>query len=78
MTGNAWLSSGDFIGGAVGTTASIVVDTYIQSVKRTEKQTRTDWADSILARAMEQGHTLIYDEFTRASPEANTALLSVP
>jgi len=31
----------------------------------------------MLAEAMRQGHTLIYDEFTRASPQANVVLLSV-
>lgn len=77
MAGNEWLTARDFIGREVGSTTSTLIDRYVQSVRRTEKTTRTDWQDSILGIAMEQGHTLIYDEFTRASPEANSTLLSV-
>jgi gas vesicle protein GvpN len=77
MAGNEWLTSQDFIGREVGTTTSTVVDRYVQSVRRTEKKMLNDWRDSILAVAMEKGHTLIYDEFTRATPEANATLLSV-
>ncbi|MEL6216618.1 MAG: AAA family ATPase, partial [Pseudomonadota bacterium] len=76
-TGNPWLTSADFVGGTVGSSSSIVVDRYVHSVQRTEKQVRTDWETSVLAQAMSLGQTLIYDEFTRATPEANSALLSV-
>lgn len=77
MTGNARLELKDFIGGAVGTKISTVVDQYVQSVKKTEHVYRADWGTSVLAEAMNSGHTLIYDEFTRATPETNAALLSV-
>lgn len=77
MTGNEWLTSRDFIGGEIGQTVSSVVDRYIQSVRRSETTARTDWKDSILATAMQRGHTLVYDEFTRAPPKANAVLLSV-
>ncbi len=77
MTGNEWLGSRDFIGGEIGQTVTSVVDRYIQSVRRTEQSARIDWKESILGQAMRCGHTFLYDEFTRASPEANAALLSV-
>lgn len=77
MAGNEWLTSNDLIGRQIGTTATTVVDKYVQSVHRTEKQTRADWRYSVLAHAMEQGHTIVFDEFTRATPEANATLLSV-
>ena len=77
MTGNNWLSAQDFVGGRIGSTSSTVVDRYVHSVQRTEKETRDDWGTSLLAQAMVHGHTLIYDEFTRATPEANATLLSV-
>lgn len=77
MAGNEWLTSRDFIGSQVGTTATTVVDRYVQSVHRTERQTRDDWRYSTLTNAMERGHTLVFDEFTRATPEANATLLSV-
>ncbi|MEM9707965.1 MAG: AAA family ATPase [Pseudomonadota bacterium] len=77
MSGNEWLTAQDFIGREAGSTTSTVVDHYIQSVRRTEKRVTKDWRASVLAASMAQGHTLIYDEFTRATPEANATLLSV-
>ncbi|PJF08880.1 AAA family ATPase [Pseudorhodobacter sp. MZDSW-24AT] len=77
MAGNDWLGAEDMIGKEVGVTTSAVVDRYIQRVRRSESHTRQDWAPSILAEAMEQGRTLIYDEFTRSSAKANGILLSV-
>ncbi|MEM9757321.1 MAG: AAA family ATPase, partial [Pseudomonadota bacterium] len=50
---------------------------YVQSVRRTETESRAEWRAAILALAMQRGYTLVYDEFTRAAPEANAALLSV-
>lgn len=77
MTGHEGLAPKDFVGREVGHSESVVVDRYIQSVRRRESQSRVDWRDAMLAGAMRQGHTLIYDEFTRASAEANVVLLSV-
>jgi gas vesicle protein GvpN len=77
MSGNAWLTARDFIGREVGQSARTVVDKYVQSVRRTETRTRGDWKEAILALSMRHGYTLVYDEFTRASPEANSTLLSV-
>lgn len=77
MTGNDWLGAADMIGQQVGQTTNTVVDNYVQSVRRTKQQTRLDWEESILATAMREGRTLIYDEFTRASAAANGILLSV-
>lgn len=77
MTGHDWLAADDLIGREVGQTESSVVDKYIQRVRRSETQLRYDWEDSVLVRAMREGQTLIYDEFTRSSPQANGILLSV-
>jgi nitric oxide reductase NorQ protein len=77
LAGNDWLTSSDFIGREIGQSSVAVVDRYVQSVRRTETMTRSEWGESALAAAMERGHTLVYDEFTRASPQANSTLLSV-
>ena len=77
MTGNQWLTTKDFVGREVGQTERTVIDKYVQSVRRTETESRSDWKSAILALSMQRGYTLVYDEFTRASPEANSALLSV-
>lgn len=75
VSGDASMSSADLLGKEVGTDAAHVRDRYIQSVTRTRTETRIAWQDGALARALEHGRTLIYDEFTRASPETNNALL---
>lgn len=77
MTAHEWMTADDMIGKEVGTTNASVVDKYVQSVRRSESRTTADWRQSILANAMEQGHTLVYDEFTRATAQANGILLSV-
>ena len=76
ITGDGGMTSGDLIGREVGQTTRHVRDTYIHNVKRTESMTRADWQASALTSAMEAGHTLVYDEFTRAPAAANNALLS--
>ncbi|MDG4648426.1 AAA family ATPase [Roseibacterium sp. SDUM158017] len=77
MSGNDWLTAQDFIGREIGRSESTMVDKYVQSVRRTETSTRLDWEDAILAVSMRKGYTLVYDEFTRASPQANSVLLPV-
>ncbi len=77
MTGNDWISAEDMIGKEVGQTTTSVVDKYVQRVRRSESSIRFDWEGSILARAMREGHALVYDEFTRSSAQANGILLSV-
>lgn len=77
FAGHAWLTARDFTGREAGQSTLEVVDRFVQSVRRTESQTRIDFRDSLLAMAMERGHTLVYDEFTRATAEANATLLSV-
>lgn len=77
MTGNDWLDAEDLIGKEVGQSTRSVVDKYVQRVRRSEATVRYDWEKSILAEAMAQGHTLVYDEFTRSSAKANGILLSV-
>lgn len=77
LTGNDWINSQDLIGRQVGQSSQTVVDKYVQRVRRSEATLKYDWQNSILAEAMQNGHTLIYDEFTRSSPQANGILLSV-
>lgn len=77
VAGNDWLGADDLIGREVGQRTSSVVDKYVQRVRRSETVQRYDWQSSVLADAMENGHTLVYDEFTRSSAKANGILLSV-
>ena len=76
VTGDSRMSSADLIGREVGLNARRLEDRYVQRVVKTATETRVAWADSVLTEAMIEGHTLVYDEFTRAPAEANNALLS--
>lgn len=77
LTGDRWMTRADLVGRQVGHSARHVRDSYIASVRRTESHSRAEWRDAALSQAMAEGHTLVYDEFTRASAEANATLLSV-
>jgi len=77
VTGDKWVSRADLVGREVGQISRRVEDAYINRVRRTESQTRAEWRDAVLTRAVREGHTFVYDEFTRATPEANATLLPV-
>lgn len=77
ITGDHLMTSADLVGSASGVRRMRLVDNYVRSVVRTEEQQTTIWSDNRLTSACRYGHTLIYDEFNRTPPEANTPLLSV-
>lgn len=76
VTGDSSMTSADLLGRETGFDTRQVRDRYIQRVERIETSLRAAWTDSILSTAVARGYTLVYDEFTRAPPEANNALLS--
>ena len=75
--GDDEFGSSDLIGRHSGYDKRKLVDNYIRSVLKTEESMKMTWADNRLTMACRDGHTLIYDEFTRYRPEANNALLSI-
>ncbi len=75
--GDDEFGSSDLIGSDQGYRKSKLVDNYVHSVLKTEETMSTFWSDNRLTTACRQGHTMIYDEFTRSRPEANNVLLSV-
>ncbi|MEM1164815.1 MAG: gas vesicle protein GvpN [Planctomycetota bacterium] len=75
--GNDEFGSSDLVGRDTGYARSSVVDNFIHSVLKTEERVDIAWSDNRLTTCCEQGHTLVYDEFNRTSPEANNILLSV-
>ena len=76
VTGDSAMTSADLLGREVGMDVRALTDRYVHSVRKSESTARTVWSDNALTAAVEQGHTLVYDEFTRAPAEANNALLS--
>ena len=75
--GDDEFGSSDLIGQDTGYRKSKLIDNFIHSVLKTEEEVKTLWVDNRLTTACQNGHTLIYDEFTRSRPEANNALLSI-
>jgi gas vesicle protein GvpN len=75
--GDDELGTSDLVGSNQGYRTTKLVDQFIHSVMKSEQTVRTFWAENRLTTAVRQGHTLIYDEFTRSRPEANNVLLSV-
>ena len=76
LTGDAWMTSGHLVGREAGAVSRQVIDRYVHTVTKIETETSAVWADNALTRAILEGHTLVYDEFTRSSPAANNPLLS--
>ncbi len=52
-------------------------DQFIHSILRMDETVRTIGDEDRLAAACQHGHTLVYDDFTRSSAEANSILNSV-
>lgn len=77
LAGDGWFTAANLIGAQTGARTRQVRDNYIASVKKVEAESRAVWTDSVLTKAVKQGFTLIYDEFTRSPAEANNPLLSV-
>ncbi|MEM7621372.1 MAG: gas vesicle protein GvpN [Pseudomonadota bacterium] len=76
LSGDNWLTSANLVGQNDGVQTKSVHDRYVHSVKRSETETKVMWKDSVLTEAIQNGYTLVYDEFTRSPPEANNPLLT--
>jgi gas vesicle protein GvpN len=76
ITGDGWFTAQNLIGRETGTKSKQVVDHYIHSVKKVQTEVTAVWSDDALTRAVSQGYTLVYDEFTRSPPQANNPLLA--
>ncbi|MEM1346194.1 MAG: AAA family ATPase, partial [Pseudomonadota bacterium] len=66
IVGDSDMASTDLIGREIGSETTNVHDRYVQRVTRSETRTHATWADGPLTVAIREGHTLIYDEFTRS------------
>jgi len=75
--GDEEMTTTNLVGGATGYHMRKVRDNFIHSVLKVEEDASKRWEDNRLTMAVENGYTLIYDEFTRSRPEANNILLSI-
>jgi nitric oxide reductase NorQ protein len=76
LTGDGWLTAGHLVGRETAMKTRQVVDRFVHSVTKTERETKSVWSDDVLTQAITGGYTLVYDEFTRSPPAANNPLLS--
>jgi len=77
INGDEQTTTTDLIGGYSETEAESVRDRFVHNVLLAKDRTRFLWVDNPLTIACKYGYTLIYNEFSRARPEANNVLLSV-
>lgn len=77
LRGNDEYRPSDLVGGHFGMRRKKILDNYVHSVWKAEENVDSVWYDGGLAHACRHGHTLVYDDFTRSSPETNNVLLSV-
>ncbi|MCR4434738.1 MAG: gas vesicle protein GvpN [Clostridiales bacterium] len=77
LFGSDEICSAEFVGGQFGYRKKVVIDNYIHSVLKTDETVEQQWIDGRLVDACREGYILIYDEFSRSTPETNNVLLSV-
>jgi gas vesicle protein GvpN len=77
INGDEQMTTADLIGGYSEMEAESVRDKYVHNVMLSKDRTRFSWTDNPLTLACKYGYTLVYNEFSRAKPEANNVLLSV-
>lgn len=77
LHGDDELRGSDLLGKDSGFRRQSVRDNYVSSILKTEETVSMMWTSNRLTTACEQGHTVIYDEFTRSPAAANNAFLSI-
>jgi gas vesicle protein GvpN len=77
LHGDDELRGSDLLGKDAGFRRQSVRDNYVSSILKTEETVTLMWSNNRLTTACEQGHTVIYDEFTRSPAAANNAFLSI-
>jgi len=77
LFGNNDFNTSDLIGGNYGYRRRKTVDNFIHNVYTVEEDFQLKWLDRQLVKACREGHTLIYDEFSRTRPTVNNIFLSI-
>jgi len=77
INGDEQMTTTDLIGGYSEMESESVRDRFVHNVLLAKDRTKYSWVDNPLTLACKYGYTLVYNEFSRAKPEANNVLLSV-
>lgn len=75
--GNSDYTSADLLGGNYGYRRKKTVDNFIHNVYMVEEDFQLKWQDRQITKACREGHTLVYDEFSRTTPYTNNIFLSI-
>lgn len=77
LHGDDEFRASDLVGRDTGYRKTSVRDNYVSSIVKTEETLAVVWSGNRLTTACREGHTLIYDEFTRSPAQANNPFLSI-
>ncbi|SER40546.1 gas vesicle protein GvpN [Salipaludibacillus aurantiacus] len=77
LHGNHEMNNVDLLGGISGFTSDKLIDNFVRQVYKKQVEVKEKWHPGRLVEAVQKGYTVIYDEFSRSSPETNNLFLSV-
>ncbi len=77
INGNELLDTGSLVGERSGKAQYKERDNFVSGVMKKKSIVRDRWVDNPLSVAVQNGATLVYNEFSRTKPSAHNALLSV-
>jgi len=77
INGDEQMTTTNLIGGYSEMESESVRDRFVHNVLLAKDRTKYTWVDNPLTLACKYGYTLVYNEFSRAKPEANNVLLSI-
>ena len=77
LNGDEAMTTADLVGGYSRVESESIRDRYIHTVIKAKDVMKAGWVDNPLTIACKYGYTFVYNDFSRAKPEANNVLLSV-
>lgn len=77
LNGDEMMTTADLVGGYSQVESESVRDRYIHTVIKAKNIMKAGWVDNPLTIACKNGYIFVYNDFSRAKPEANNVLLSV-
>lgn len=77
INGDELLDTASLVGEHAGKAQYKEQDNYVSGVMKKKSIVRDRWVDNPLSVAVQNGATLVYNEFSRTKPAAHNALLSV-
>ncbi len=77
VQGQNEMSINDLVGGYQGYRYHKVVDNFIRDVVKIDQRVESHWTEGWLSQAVKYGHTVVFDEFSRAPSEIQAVFLAI-